>query len=65
MPVLDRAITSAVAEQLRVSLDEAEEAQFARSRVDRFLNLLIPLSVGPARHRGQPAAAHHRGRGRG
>lgn len=46
LPLLDRAITSTVAEQLQVSLSEAESAQLKRSRAERFLGVLAPLCIG-------------------
>lgn len=46
LPLLDRAISAGVAAQLRVSLAEAEDAQFKRSRTDRFLGVLAPLAIG-------------------
>ena len=46
LPLLDRAISVAVAEELGVSVREAETANPARSRADRFLSLLAPLAGG-------------------
>lgn len=46
LPLLDRAISVAVAAELGVSVREAETAQPARSRADRFLSLLAPLAGG-------------------
>ena len=46
LPVLDRAISSHVAAQLRVSVQEAEGAAIRRPPVDRFLALLKPLAGG-------------------
>jgi len=46
LPLLDRAISVTVAAQLGVSVHEAEIAQPARSRADRFLSLLSPLAGG-------------------
>jgi cytidylate kinase len=46
LPLLDRAISAGVAAQLRVSLAEAEDAQFKLSRTDRFLSVLAPLAIG-------------------
>jgi cytidylate kinase len=46
VPLLDRAISSAVAEQLHVSLHEAEGGQARRSLADRFLSVLTPLAGG-------------------
>jgi cytidylate kinase len=43
---LDRAISSAVAKRLQVSLPEAEGGAVSRSRADRFLGLLAPLAGG-------------------
>lgn len=45
LPLLDRAISAGVAAQLRVSLAEAEGAQFKRSRADRFFGVLAPLAA--------------------
>lgn len=46
VPLLDRAISSAVAEQLRVSVEEARDGAVHRSLPDRFLGVLAPLAVG-------------------
>jgi cytidylate kinase len=46
LPLLDRAISVTIASQLGVSVREAETAQAARSRADRFLSLLAPLAGG-------------------
>ena len=46
VPLLDRAISAGVAAQLRVTLAEAEDAQFKLSRTDRFLSVLAPLAIG-------------------
>lgn len=46
LPLLDRAVSAGVAAQLHVSLAEAEDAQFRRSRTDRFLSVLAPLAIG-------------------
>jgi cytidylate kinase len=46
LPLLDRAISVAVAEQLHVSVPEAEGAVLKRSLVDRFFQSLAPLSAG-------------------
>jgi cytidylate kinase len=46
LPLLDRAISSAVAGQLHVSVQEAEGGQVRRSLVDRFLSVLTPLAGG-------------------
>ena len=46
VPLLDRAISSAVAEQLRVSVEEARDGAVRRSLPDRFLGVLAPLAVG-------------------
>ncbi len=45
-PLLDRAINSRIAAQLRVSVDEAEAGELKRSLGDRFLALLTPLAGG-------------------
>jgi cytidylate kinase len=46
LPLLDRAISVAVATELGVSVLEAETGQPARSLADRFLSLLAPLAGG-------------------
>jgi cytidylate kinase len=46
LPLLDRAISSAVANQLQVSVTEAETGTVTRSLADRFLSLLVPLAGG-------------------
>jgi cytidylate kinase len=46
LPLLDRAISSHVAAQLRVSVEEAEGGQIRRSLPDRFLAILAPLAGG-------------------
>src|ERR1700722_5245040 len=46
VPLLDRAISSAVAEQQQASVDEAREGAVRRSLPDRFLGVLAPLAVG-------------------
>ena len=46
LPLLDRAISSAVAAQLRVSVEEARDGAVHRSLSDRFLGVLAPLAVG-------------------
>jgi cytidylate kinase len=46
LPLLDRAISSAVADQLQVSVTEAETGTVTRSLADRFLSLLVPLAGG-------------------
>jgi cytidylate kinase len=46
LPLLDRAISTEVAAQLRVSVVEAQDAEFSRSFTDRLLGLLAPLSSG-------------------
>ena len=46
LPLLDRAISSGVAAQLRVSVQEAEGGAVRRSMPDRFLGILAPLAVG-------------------
>jgi cytidylate kinase len=45
-PLLDRAISSHVAAQLRVSVREAEGAMIRRPLVDRFFSVLTPLAGG-------------------
>ncbi|HEX7353632.1 MAG TPA: cytidylate kinase-like family protein [Mycobacteriales bacterium] len=57
LPLLDRAISAGVAAQLRVSLAEAEDAQFKRSRADRFLSVLAPLAIGVLSTGSTPDAA--------
>jgi cytidylate kinase len=46
VPLLDRAISSTIAEQLNVSIEEAESGEPARSFGDRFLMALRPLAGG-------------------
>jgi cytidylate kinase len=46
LPLLDRAISSHVAAQLRVSVQEAEGAVIKRSGAGRFLAILAPLAGG-------------------
>lgn len=46
LPLLDRAISVAVAAELGVTVHEAEAAQPARTLADRFLSLLAPLAGG-------------------
>jgi cytidylate kinase len=46
IPLLDRAISSRIAEQLHVSVPEAESAAIRRSLADRFLAVLAPLAEG-------------------
>jgi cytidylate kinase len=46
LPLLDRAISSHVAAQLRVSVEEAEGGLIRRSLPDRFLAILAPLAGG-------------------
>jgi cytidylate kinase len=46
MPLLDRAISSHVAAQLKVSVEEAEGGIIRRSLPDRFLAVLAPLAGG-------------------
>jgi cytidylate kinase len=46
VPLLDRAISSSVAAQLHVSVQEAEGGAVRRSLPDRFLGVLAPLAVG-------------------
>ena len=45
-PLLDRAISSRVAAQLRVSVAEAEGGALRRSLPDRFIAALAPLAAG-------------------
>ncbi len=45
VPLLDRAISSGVAAQLRVSVQEAEGGAVRRSLPDRFLAILAPLAA--------------------
>ena len=45
-PLLDRAISSRVAEQLHVSVAEAEGGTLRRSLPDRFIGALAPLAAG-------------------
>jgi cytidylate kinase len=46
LPVLDRAISSRVAAQLRVSVREAQDGSVRRSLPDRFIEALAPLAAG-------------------
>ncbi|MGD0067128.1 MAG: cytidylate kinase-like family protein [Streptosporangiaceae bacterium] len=46
VPLLDRAISSHVADQLHVSVPEAESGAIRRSLADRFLAVLAPLAEG-------------------
>jgi cytidylate kinase len=46
LPLLDRAISSRVAAQLRVSVQEAEGGEVRRPLVGRFLSVLTPLAGG-------------------
>ncbi len=46
LPLLDRAISSTIAAQLHVSIEEAEGGQMRRSLRDRFLSVLTPLAGG-------------------
>lgn len=58
LPLLDRAITSRVAAQLHVSVQEAECGTVRRPLVDRFLAVLAPLAGG-ALGAGTDAAPPH------
>jgi cytidylate kinase len=46
IPLLDRTISSHVAEQLHVSVPEAETGAIRRSLTDRFFAILAPLAEG-------------------
>jgi cytidylate kinase len=46
VPLIDRAISSHVAAQLQVSVQEAEGAMIRRPLVDRFFSVLSPLAGG-------------------
>jgi cytidylate kinase len=46
LPLLDRAISSRVAAQLQVSVQEAESGAVRRSLPDRFFGALVPLAAG-------------------
>jgi hypothetical protein len=46
LPLLDRAITTEIAAQLQVSVEEAEGGAFKRSAVSRILGVLAPLAGG-------------------
>jgi len=46
LPLLDRAISSHVAAELQVSVQEAEGAMIRRPLVDRFFSVLSPLAGG-------------------
>lgn len=43
-PLLDRAISSSIAEQLHVSVREAEGGMVRRSLVERFFGVLVPMA---------------------
>lgn len=58
LPLLDRAISSDVAAQLHVTVQEAEGGAFKRSLVGRFLAVLTPLAGG-ALGAGTDAAPPH------
>jgi Cytidylate kinase-like family len=58
LPLLDRAISSRVAAQLHVSVQEAEGGEMRRSLVDKFLAVLAPLASG-ALGAGTDAAPPH------
>jgi cytidylate kinase len=58
LPLLDRAISSRVAAQLHVSVQEAEGGEMRRSLADRFLAMLAPLAGG-ALGAGTDAAPPH------
>lgn len=57
LPFLDRAISSAVAEQLLVTVEEADEGTRRMSRLERALTLLSPLAPVPEH---VPAEPYHR-----
>lgn len=46
LPLLDRAISSTIASQLHVSIEEAEDGKARRSLAERFLSVLTPLAGG-------------------
>jgi cytidylate kinase len=46
LPMLDRAISTDIAAELHVSVQEAQGGQLKRSLVDRFLGVLAPLAGG-------------------
>jgi cytidylate kinase len=46
VPLLDRAISSRIADQLHVSTEEAHEGAVRRSLVERFFGVLAPLAGG-------------------
>jgi hypothetical protein len=46
LPLLDRAISSRVAAQLRVTVEEARQGMVRRSLPDRFIVALAPLAAG-------------------
>ncbi len=58
LPLLDRAISSLVAAQLHVSVQEAEGGEMRRSLVEKFLAVLAPLASG-ALGAGTDAAPPH------
>jgi cytidylate kinase len=45
-PLLDRAISSQVAEKLQVTVDEAQDATMKRSFAERFFGVLAPMAGG-------------------
>jgi cytidylate kinase len=58
-PLLDRAISSQVAERLQVTVEEAERGELRRSFAERFFGVLAPLAGGVigADYEGAPTAA--------
>jgi len=56
-PLLDRAISSHVADQLHVSVKEAEGGAARRSLPDRFISALVPLGRRGDRHEHRYVAA--------
>ncbi len=48
LPLIDRAISSQVAEQLHVTVAEAQGGAVKRSMVERFFGMLAPLAGGAA-----------------
>ena len=49
LPVIDRAVSSAVAQELDVSVEEVEQGEAKRSMAERFFSSLVPLTgtAGP------------------
>jgi cytidylate kinase len=54
-PLLDRAISSHIAEQLHVSVPEAEGGVIRRSLAERFFGVLVPIAGGVVGDEAAPA----------